>query len=91
MMRGGRATAGTAAHINRSGAEKLNIAIHGDEVGATNGVFACGSGGCPPPRGGVREQTCVRLGAASMEQRAPDQRERLTESPLLCRPIVSHL
>ncbi|KAG5469833.1 hypothetical protein CUR178_01973 [Leishmania enriettii] len=87
MMRGGRATAGTAVRINRSGAEKLNIAIHGGEVCATNGVLACGSGDCPPPRTAVREQTCIRLWAASMEQRALDQQERLTESSLLCRLI----
>ncbi|KAG5474781.1 hypothetical protein LSCM4_03958 [Leishmania orientalis] len=35
-MRGGGATAGTAVQITRSATEKLNAAIHGDEVGATN-------------------------------------------------------
>ncbi|KAG5493037.1 hypothetical protein GH5_01764 [Leishmania sp. Ghana 2012 LV757] len=35
-MRGGGSAVGTAVQINRSATEKLNIAVNGDEVGATN-------------------------------------------------------
>ncbi|KAG5494400.1 hypothetical protein GH5_02416 [Leishmania sp. Ghana 2012 LV757] len=35
-MRGGGPAVGTAVQINRSATEKLNIAVNGDEIGATN-------------------------------------------------------